>query len=268
MRQSKEPLSGTEIIVTGSRPFAGKLGKKLAAEGARVHLFPTIEICPENIDLPDLPGDYSWLVFTSSNGVRTFFRMREKTGLGQCIPPELHIACIGQGTAGTLAAYGVRTDLVPEEYTSLALGRKLAERIRGGKGAEKRNKAGKSCKGVGSAPSKVLILRAADGSPDLTKELEKAGVPYTDLPIYRTEEYAPEGRRVPEGCTYITFASAGGVRVFFRHYQVPAGCRPVCIGEVSAAQWRKETGEDVLTAQSYSAEGICRAIERDWRSCT
>lgn len=75
---SKRPLFGTNIIVTRPEDTVGTLSKKLRNLGADVFDFPCIKI--EAIDkkhrleevICNLRG-FSWLAFTSKNGVTIFF---------------------------------------------------------------------------------------------------------------------------------------------------------------------------------------------------
>ncbi len=128
----------------------------LDALGAEVILAPTVEIRPigdtARIDqFLERLGEYQWLVFTSSNGVR-FFLDRLLTGrrdiraLG-----HLKIAAIGPTTALALKNYHLEADIVPSSYRSEALAEAL---------------------GHVAAGSKILLARADRGRTVLKDELE------------------------------------------------------------------------------------------------
>ncbi|TFG64508.1 MAG: uroporphyrinogen-III C-methyltransferase [Spirochaetales bacterium] len=117
------PLFGKTVLVTRSRTQASDLARGLKDLGAWVREFPTIEIAP----VPDLTKldsalneaeSYSWIVFTSVNGVEIFFdrlyiNKKDARSLQGC-----SIAAIGSATAEKLRQYGITADLVPEKFTS------------------------------------------------------------------------------------------------------------------------------------------------------
>ena len=74
----ERPLFGKKIVVTRTRSQAGELSARLRCLGADVDEMPTIRIePPENIkEFAELVQDshkYSWIIFTSPNGVDSLF---------------------------------------------------------------------------------------------------------------------------------------------------------------------------------------------------
>ena len=74
------PLFGKQIVVTRTRSQAGELSAQLRCIGADVDEMPTIRIePPEDIkafaQLVQDAHKYSWIIFTSPNGVDAFFDM-------------------------------------------------------------------------------------------------------------------------------------------------------------------------------------------------
>ena len=72
------PLFGQRIVVTRTREQASELARQLADLSAEVLEIPTIKIVPPSrpADLADALlelNSYDWIVFTSPNGVTTFF---------------------------------------------------------------------------------------------------------------------------------------------------------------------------------------------------
>lgn len=118
----KKPLFGKKIIVTRSRSQASGLSKDLRGLGADVIEFPTIEIFPipdnSNLDRAIKSiSDYSWIIFTSVNSVDIFFNevMCVKDAR---ILAGIKIAVIGSATGMSLSKYGIKADLMPEQFTS------------------------------------------------------------------------------------------------------------------------------------------------------
>lgn len=119
----KKPLFGYRILVTRERMEGFEPLEEL---GAEILEFPTIEIVPPEsfgeIDASiDRIASYDWIIFTSRNGVKYFFRrflererdIRELKGVKIC--------AIGTKTAQEVNKYGIRVDLVPEEFRAEGL---------------------------------------------------------------------------------------------------------------------------------------------------
>lgn len=239
-------LSGKTAAVLGSPAFTEKVRKKLMAQGCRVDACPILRVKENEFTLPDLKL-YSHIVFTSANGVRTFFRMMQEQK--RDIREMLHakFAVIGSATEKALYTYGIRADLVPEDFTSGALGEILV--------ADAGHDAG----------ARVLILRAADGSRELNRILDDHHVAYDDAGIYET---VVDRSRMPGNSrfSYVIFGSSKSVRAFFqdRDPEEDYGhTRFVCIGEVSAGTMRKLSRADMIMADTYTADGIVSAVLRD-----
>ena len=100
--------------------------EQLEELGAEIIEFPTIEIVPpERYDELDISIDkinaYNWLIFTSRNGVKYFFKrffekerdIRDLSGIKICT--------IGTKTAQEVRKYGLKVDLVPDEFRAEGL---------------------------------------------------------------------------------------------------------------------------------------------------
>lgn len=245
------PLYGTQIAVTGTESFSVKTAEVLRGYGAEAKAVKTMEVVPEeNPDLCDTE-QYRWLVFTSPNGVKTWFGRLLKSGLDLRELYGKRIAAIGRGTADTLRSFGLTADFIPTEYTALSLGRQLAEKI--------------SAEGD-TENDRVLILRAANGSKMLTAELYKAGIAFEDRAVYRAVPVPTTPGRFSD-CDYVVFGSAGGVRAFFQEdrgfREEKNEARLVAIGRYTAGELIKHTKCDIITAQEFSAEGIAKTIIND-----
>ncbi|MDO5538492.1 MAG: uroporphyrinogen-III C-methyltransferase [Eubacteriales bacterium] len=237
----KLPLGGKKILVTRPKELISSMSAKLRAQGAEVLELPAIRIekreCEgkirhalENIE------NYDWLVFTSPSGVRIFFEdMREchmdirKTG-------SLKIAVLGAGTARELESHGCYADLIPEKYYAEDLGEALTD--------------------VCTGAEKILIFRAAIGSPELTSQLLNVPeVEITDLAaydtVYETSGMVDLKAEFEEGITdYAVFTSASTVKGFAK----TAGdldfskVKAVCIGK------KTKDAADKLGMETYMAQ--------------
>lgn len=99
------------------------LASKLIELGAEVLELPLIDVELEanQDDADDVLSNmacYAWLVFSSANGVRGFFKeffkkFKDIRCLGPC-----RIACIGLSTAKALDEFHIECDVIPEKSTS------------------------------------------------------------------------------------------------------------------------------------------------------
>jgi len=199
-----KPLFGKRIVVTRAREQASELKKSLEDAGAQVLQFPTIEIAPpesyDSLDrIIDAITDYQWVIFTSSNGVRSFFdRLREHGDDARSLAGVM-VAAVGESTAADLRARGINPDLVPDKFQSTAL-LPLLEADQ---------------KGIRTA-----VIRAAEGREELIEELRRRGGE-VDLGVaYRTvaADYDIDELRKLIGenaIDAVTFTSASTVDHFF-----------------------------------------------------
>ncbi len=242
----EKPLNRVHVGLTGTDEMAARLRGVLEPLGANTWQVERalVEELPVEEDLAELFRDRRWLVFTSANGVETFFRClrRERVDLrcmGRC-----RFAVIGAATGAALERHGILADLCPSAYTSESLAAALTERVAEGED--------------------VVLLRAREGTPQLPKLLRQQGIPVRDIPIYtvRTDtETAETAKEVLETLDYLAFSSAGGVERYFTvHGAVPEGSMCVCIGAGTAAALRVRYQKPFLTASSISAEGIVETI--------
>jgi uroporphyrinogen III methyltransferase/synthase len=174
----KRKLFGRRIIVTRTRDQASELVAALEENGASCYECSTINIEPvddysildealERID------EYHWILFTSLNGVKYFFKRLYDKGLDARDLKGPDIATVGKSTADELHRYGINADLIPPVFTGEGLAESLLDQ-----GVEGRN---------------VLIPRAVEGRAILPETLRGAGAQVTIAPLYRN--VPPQGRR-------------------------------------------------------------------------
>lgn len=237
------PLSGVSVAVTGTDSFTRKLTQKLCEKGAQVNRYAYLTVKSQGENIPEGFDGIACLAFTSANGVTLFFEelKRRKTDFRALF--GLKLAVIGEGTAEKLMSYGFRADYMPDIYSADELGRLLCQRLH--------------------RDEKVLIVRASDGSRELTKRLDEGKIRYTDCPIYRTEINQDVLSLVKGNETYTVFASAKSVSAFFGNGGMLGQSKAVCIGEKTAECFCKYSGLPCLTAKTYTAEGILDIIVND-----
>jgi len=184
----ERPLEGRTIVVTRARAQAQRFAQLLEAAGARVLQAPAIVIEPpaswELLDTALAALDsFTWVVFTSVNGVAMVDRRLTARGLAWTAIGRKRVAAIGPATAEALAEHGVRVELVPAEYRAEA----LVEGLRR----------------VAGPGDRVLLPRAKETRDVLVVELRRLGVAVTEVPAYQT-------RRVEDGVGRLREALASG----------------------------------------------------------
>ena len=208
----QRPLFGQRIVVTRTREQASELAHQLTELGAEVLEIPTIKIVAPTKREPLVEamgglGSYQWLVFTSPNGVTSFFDYYFKAfddirGLG-CV----RLAAVGPATAAKLKELHLSVDAIPDKYVAKDIAKAIADKD------DLEN-------------LRVLLLRAEVANPELPKLLEDAGAIVDDVAVYQTvpetEDLTGAAARLLEaGADWLTFASSSAVENFHARFNLP-----------------------------------------------
>jgi uroporphyrinogen III methyltransferase/synthase len=253
----KRPLFGQRVVVTRTREQASQLSRKLNDLGAEVLEIPTIklEAPSQREDLVDAMlelNSYDWLVFTSPNGVATFFeyffrRFHDMRDIGGA-----RIAAVGPATANKLKELHLQVDLMPDE----ALASNIGEAFREFESVEN---------------LKICLLRAEVANSDLPKALEAMGAIVDDVACYKTTPESEDltgaaGKLLETGADWITFTSSSTVEHFHDRFDLPAlvkrfpKLKLVSIGpETSKALKALELSPQV-EAKEHTTEGLVKAL--------
>ena len=250
----KKPLFGQRVLVTGSRSMTEHLSPMLKEEGAEAISFSLIRT--EKISGPELTGaieeigNYSWIVFTSVNGVEIFFDQIRNMRKDIRSFNHIHFAVIGEATQEALENHGIYADLVPTLFSSKDMAEAMIPHL-----TQKDN---------------VLLLRAEEANRLLPDALEKAGIPHTCIALYHTvqdERKAEELNRLVKSCDYITFASSSAVKAFFDMVEDKDQVmgKYISIGPVTTKTAEGYGISVSRTAYEYTAKGIVDAVLLDVR---
>ncbi len=200
----KRPLFGRKIVVTRTREQASDLVEGLEEFGADCLEQSMIHIRPVD-SYEELDGEmerldeYHWILFTSLNGVKYFFKRLYAKGMDARDLKGPDIAAVGKSTADLLLKYGVNADLIPSTFTGEGLAESLLDQ-----GVEGRN---------------ILIPRGLQGREILPETLRGAGAQVTVVPVYENSPVAGDKeslRRefIDGGVDMVTFTSSSTVRNF------------------------------------------------------
>lgn len=229
---SKKPLHNLKILVTRAKSNESKLVDGLKELGADAIEFPCIKL-QENI-LNNLSLDnsienintYSWLVFTSPQGVNIFFKYLEGRRIDIRKLSHLKIGAVGKETEKELIKRGIFADFIPKEFNGYELGKGLVNLIHN--------------------HEKVLLLRANIGSEDILEVFKENNILYDNVSIYNTEYENEDGNFIGEKIAngeidYVTFTSASTVKGFVNSIKNLdfKSINGICIGEKTAEKARE-----------------------------
>lgn len=252
IKNDKNPLSGKRILVTGSRNMAFCLEEEFDKYGAETIAISLVETIPDYSSCDDKLNEiekYSWLVFTSANGVNIFFdRLRDlKTDVRKLA--NIKFAVVGTSTRKALEKYGLYADFVSSKFTSKTLADELAQIL--------------------TDKDRVLIVRGKQGKNFIEDKFTSMAVDFDKICIYETiqdERRADEVRRICRDVDYIVVTSGSGARAL----KDMAGCEHeniVAIGPVTKKDC-EEAGLSVkLVAKEFDAKGIVDVIAGDVLEC-
>ena len=253
---SKRALHGRRVLITRARHQVDPFRRELVDLGASVIEIPTIEISPMPTDervrnaIANL-NRTALVIFASANAVDIFFRMLVATGGDARALHASKICAIGQETAESMEARGLRPELVTSEYTAEGLAKALE---------------GWEMEGM-----RVLVPRADVARDALPSLLAKRGAEVEILPVYRAMCPPAAGDALlrlfnAEGVDVITFTSSSTVANFVRAFpddRLPAvlgDAEVACMGPVTADTARKLGLQVTITAREYTTHGLVQAI--------
>jgi len=251
----KKPLFGKRVLVTRARSQASELSEKIAELGGEAFEYPLIRMqspsdsAPLDNALREL-GTYSWVMFTSPNGVEFFFkRMRElgidiRTMTGK-------IAAVGPKTAEALLERGLTVSVTAAEFHAEGLLESLQGQLAKGE--------------------RVLLPRADIARKTLPRALQELGLHVTEADTYETVIDASNTEQVMKmlhnkSIHIITFTSSSTVKNFVEAMSgqdlpsLLAGVEIACIGPITA-ETARDCGLNVqIVAAESTIEGLLEAL--------
>jgi uroporphyrinogen III methyltransferase/synthase len=252
------PLFGKRIVVTRAREQASGFLEVLTQLGAECIEFPTIEVAPpESWDPLDQSiqalESYQWLVFTSVNGVKYFLERLEAAGKDVRDLKGLKIAAIGPKTAETWYGFGIKPDIVPDEYRAEAVVACFGE--------------------YGVKGARILLPRAARAREVLPEELKKMEAKVDVVPAYQTirpdHDTAQVRKMLKQGdIDMVTFTSSSTVNNFVEMFEADAKklqewmthVAVACIGPITAKTAQEKGLTVSVMPSAYTIEALTENI--------
>jgi uroporphyrinogen III methyltransferase/synthase len=256
------PMFGRTIFVTRALSQAAGLVKALRSLGARAVEFPTIRIEAPLQSEPLAEAvrkvhQFDWIVFTSANGVESFFGCLKALGKDARCLAGARVASVGPATSEALGRFGIAADFVPSRFLSRAIAEELATSY------ELKGKA-------------ILLARAASGDPDLARELIRSGAQVTEVETYRTvtdtSDKSQDIEQLLKGnVDLVTFTSPSTVRSFLeivgpeRFAAAHVKTEFASIGPVTSAAMQQVGLRVAVEANKHDADGLLAAIVEHYR---
>ena len=296
------PLFGRCFVSTRPLERGGrKLALSLMRLGARVINSPLISIEKrdpvEGMDeaLGRLGSrGFSWIIFTSANGVEIFFQELYSRGLDVRVFGKSKIATIGPATAKALKQYGLVSDLTPKSYTAEGLLELLpssfnvAGEVAGGAAGEVvGSAAGEVAGGIGEelgkeektrgprvgrceagkqeARASILLPRAEGARPKLVEELKARGADVVELKTYRSraaQHLSQDFEREADSVDALILFSPSAAEAYARLTEENPKARlgVIAIGPITGGRAR-ELGLEVLAqAKEHSLDGVLEIL--------
>lgn len=255
IRQAGTSLDGCRVLVTRAEPQASGLIHLLEAAGAVVTHLPAIHFEPppswESLDrLIDTPGDWDWIVFTSTTGVEFFASRAHAKGCDPSSVCRAKVAAVGPTTAEALQSLGIEPDIVPRRFTGADIPRTMPDNHEG---------------------LHIAVVRALEGRDDLIDALRDRGGAIHLAVAYETRglESLPDGIRralVDGAIDVLTFTSPSTAENVLRHLTlmelklVRTRSKFVSIGPTTTSALHALGVEDVKEATSANMESLVEAV--------
>jgi len=249
------PLFGKKILVSRARAQAGELCRRLEELGADVLEVPTIEIVPPS-SWKKLDGalrhlqDYSWILFTSLNGVNFFFDRLKTLAKDIRELSGCRLGAVGPSTAAALEKFYLKVEMIPEEFTGKSLARAMPRRDVVGK--------------------KILIPRAKEGGEDLIRDLKEKGGRVEAVTAYETHASEIGKAQIAKikdasAIDLLTFASSSSAKNFFdllpdKNKKDFLNRPCLCIGPTTAKTASDLGFSQVLSSQKATLPSLVDAI--------
>jgi uroporphyrinogen III methyltransferase/synthase len=155
-------------------------------------------------------ASHDWIVFTSGNGIKFFFKKLYAAGLDARIFGNTQFAVIGKASGQRLAEFGIKADLTAQVESSAGLLKAFST--------------------VDVSGLSILLPQAEASSEQLPEGLAKRGARIEKLTVYKTIETEIDDVDL-DYIDKILFTSGSTVRAFVKKFgTVPNHIQPLCLG--------------------------------------
>lgn len=262
VRRETLPLFLKRILFTTPRNYAAKLSRLLVLRGALPVWMPTIVI--ESMQdyhqfdqaIKNLP-DYSWIAFTSRNGIEAFFDRLEALDLDKGVLKNTKLCALGND-AKALQEKGITVDLVPPVATTRGIVEELERRgVKSGR--------------ILLPVPEVVGMDEPRVIPDLAGWLSSIGMEVHRVPAYTTsrnsEGLSAEAKMLLNGVIdMVAFTSAAEIESLLlllgEKWDILQRTVIACYGPVTAGGSTERGVNPTIVSKDFSAlEGFLVAME-------
>jgi len=254
----KKPLFGKRVLVTRARSQASELSFMVQELGGEPVEFPVIKTIPPR-NMTDYHkaieqlDQFDWIIFTSVNGVQSFFQQLRELKVDIRRMAKARIAAIGPKTAQELEERGLIVDVLPQEFRAEGLLDSLSGQLHPGQ--------------------KVLLPRADIARKVLPEQLQAKGLDVVEVDAYETVMDAENKEEIIEMLRekkihVITFTSSSTVRNFIEAFQgepldeLLEGVTLASIGPITTDTATSLGLSIQVTADEYTIPGLVKAISQ------
>jgi uroporphyrinogen III methyltransferase/synthase len=194
---------------------------------------------------------YDWLVFTSVNAVRFFFKRLQAANLDTRALGGLRTAAIGPATAQKMQDYGLKSDILPTHYRAEAIVEAFSQET--------------------LTSRRILLPRAKNARPILPVELAQMGAVVDEVISYEAVQ-ADEGRhgllkqleeKAIDAVTFTSSSTAENFKALLPKDRIDDLMAGVCIASIGpiTSETASSLGFSVnVTAEEYTIPGLCQAL--------
>jgi uroporphyrinogen-III synthase len=246
-------LKNKLFISTRPKGQSSELNQLLETAGAQTIELPLIEIRPINLTTQEKTfieklETFNWLIFTSPNGVRSFFEILKQKKIS-VLPLTLQIAVIGKKTEKVLSSFGYSPAFVNPGNTGGDFAEAFIQKIKND-----------------THQPRVLLALGNLARTVIQEELSQYAE-YTRLNVYetaipnsvdeKTVQYIMDNRY-----EMLIFTSPSAIQNFMKlFHNIPVeNIRLACIGETTASEARKMGIQPLVVAEDASTQGIVDSI--------
>ncbi|WLV23698.1 uroporphyrinogen-III synthase [Aciduricibacillus chroicocephali] len=242
-----KPLQGKKILVTREASQAKAFSRQIALAGGIPVELPLLEInCSqraENLPIWQRLDSYSWILFTSANGVDCFFRQLEALKIPANRFASAKIGVVGHKTENALKEHGKHADFIPSVYDAETMGHEFLRKH--------------------PRPGTILLVRGSRSRDVLPHLFGRENIAFDSLEVYETVYNKSIGSKLTETLdenefAFITFTSPSTIEAFIDLGGLPhlLDTSICCIGTTTAEKAESCGFADIIVPDEFTIEGM------------
>jgi len=254
---NERPLQYKRILVTRAKEQATEFSMLIEERGGTAIEVPLLSFQATNKSeeihqIMKYIHTYTWIIFTSTNGVKFFFSLLEKEKINATsILSQLRVAVVGKKTEAALREIGFEADIVPKYFVAEGLFEELKRFIQKGE--------------------RVLFPKGNLARDILPSQLNALGISVTELTVYENRQNVAVKDKLirlikQQELDVLTFTSTSAVNYFMdivsEAQLVPLlkNFKIACIGPIATATANSHGLSVNIIASPYTIEGLVEAI--------